>query len=309
MPLSSGKAGFEYKEPTLEELNRGFEQVSQNGTALTIWGRQPPSPEVIAAAAKSPSYSLETWQKYAENTQKYAPIIQEAQERGGYTIGQKLSGEAGQAMALEAGYPGLVTNVMPVSGIPVGAGAVGAIAAKLAGAVSKTGSIVPVASGIATGIGGGGWSALLGALGLGSTATALISQFLPGGTISKIGGKNMTMTTGSSVDVASGGLLQEGFMGIGVPEPPAAMVSKAWKTKSFSNTAGEYWVYHWILVDGRRVTWNEAKKQAKIWRPRKNIVLGYKPRVKDLIRANKHINRLNKSVKKQLAKSGFDFKK
>ena len=84
------------------------------------------------------------------------------------------------------------------------------------------------------------------------------------------------------------------------------MVAKMWKTKAFSNTVGEYWVYHWILIDGRRATYNAAKKQVKVWRPKKNIVLGPKPRVKDLIRANKAVNRVNTRLKKQLRKAKID---
>jgi hypothetical protein len=93
------------------------------------------------------------------------------------------------------------------------------------------------------------------------------------------------------------------FGGPGVPEPPNALVSKMWKTKSFSNTVGEYWVYHWLLIDGRRASYNAAKKQFKVWKPKHNIVLGPKPRVKDLIKINRTVNRLNTRLKKQLRKA------
>lgn len=117
------------------------------------------------------------------------------------------------------------------------------------------------------------------------------------------------ITTQGGTEVTTG-LLSNGtaiggvyFGGPGVPEPPAGMVAKAWKTKAFSNTVGEYWVYHWILIDGRRATYNAAKKQVKIWRPKKNITLGPRPRVKDLIKINRSVNRLNTKLKKQLKKA------
>lgn len=221
----------------------------------------------------------------------------------------------------------LVEFGIPLLAVPSIAGAAGLIKTA-AGVGSKTGAIAEVGTGIATGMSGGGWTAAitagLGLLGLsGSAATLLglagtlipgVGEFLTGGgggTVPAAGtGGTMgyeTSTGSTAVGVTSGRSVGGvPFGGIGVPEPPAGMVSKAWKTKSFSNTAGEYWVYHWLLLDGRRLTWNAAKRQAKIWRPTHNITLGPKPRVKDLIRINRKVNTLNKHVKKQLKRAGVE---
>lgn len=90
------------------------------------------------------------------------------------------------------------------------------------------------------------------------------------------------------------------FGGPGVPEPPAAMVSKAWKTKAFSKTVGEYWVYFWRLTDGRVMCWNAAKRQAKIWRPKKPIVL-YRGKVtlSQAVKTQRMLDRLWRTVAKK----------
>jgi len=87
--------------------------------------------------------------------------------------------------------------------------------------------------------------------------------------------------------------------GLGVPEPPAAMVAKQWKTKAFSKRVGEYWVYFFRLIDGRVMCWNEAKRQWKIWKPRKNIVLSSDPRLSDIRRAERAVFGKLKSLAKK----------
>jgi hypothetical protein len=94
----------------------------------------------------------------------------------------------------------------------------------------------------------------------------------PGAVVGAVGGGAISYYTGGEgMIVRNGGAITLG--GPGVPEPPAGMVAKAWKTKAFSHTVGEYWVYFWKLIDGRIVSWNAAKREAKMWRPKKPIVL------------------------------------
>jgi len=142
--------------------------------------------------------------------------------------------------------------------------------------------------------GGGSWSSVLGQ-GIG---------LLTGGDTGGIGGTSMT--TGQSVDGATS-LSGVPFGGPGVPEPPAGMVAKTWKTKAFSHTKGEYWVYFWKLLDGRVLCWNEAKREAKIWKPKKNMVLSNNPRLPDLLRFSKKANRLLFKLDKQADKAARQF--
>jgi len=88
--------------------------------------------------------------------------------------------------------------------------------------------------------------------------------------------------------------------GPGVPEPPSQMVAKQWKTKAFSNTVGEYWVYFFRLVDGRMMCYNAAKRTWKMWRPKKPIVL-YKGSItlSQAVRTQRMLDRLWKTVAKR----------
>lgn len=89
--------------------------------------------------------------------------------------------------------------------------------------------------------------------------------------------------------------------GWGVPEPPAAMVAKQWKTKAFSKTVGEYWVYFFRLVDGRIMCWNEAKKTWKIWRPKKPLAVMYrgKTTLSQAVKVQSYLDKLWKTVAKR----------
>ena len=112
----------------------------------------------------------------------------------------------------------------------------------------------------------------------------------------------MTMSTGQSVDNATS-IQGVSFGGPGVPEPPAGMVAKTWKTKAFSYSKGEYWVYFWKLLDGRILCWNEARREAKIWKPKKNMVLSQNPRLPDLLKFTKKANSLLFKLDKQADKA------
>lgn len=104
---------------------------------------------------------------------------------------------------------------------------------------------------------------------------------------------SQTVTSGTTVNGVS-------FGGPGVPEPPAAIVAKAWKTKAFSKTAGEYWVYFWRLTDGRMMCWNAAKRQVSIWRPKKNVVISTDPRMSQIKRLERTYH---KTITKMARKS------
>lgn len=167
----------------------------------------------------------------------------------------------------------------------------------------------------ATAAGGGALGSILGLLSGGGSWSSVIGQGIGlltgGGNGAGIGGSGMT--TGQSADTYSqavtGGTTVAGvpFGGPGVPEPPAGMVAKTWKTKAFSHTAGEYWVYFWKLIDGRVLCWNAAKREAKMWKPKKNMVLSSNPRLPDLLRFSKKANRLLFKLDKAADKASRQF--
>ena len=106
---------------------------------------------------------------------------------------------------------------------------------------------------------------------------------------------------GNGHNMVVGGVYVNGSpLGIGVPEPPAAMVARQWKTKAFSHTAGEYWVYFFKLIDGRIMCWNEARKEWKIWRPKKPIVL-YRGKItlSQAVKTQKMLDKLWRNVAKK----------
>lgn len=98
--------------------------------------------------------------------------------------------------------------------------------------------------------------------------------------------------------VQNGGAVPVG--GPGVPEPPRAMVAKEWKTKAFSHTVGEYWVYFFKLHDGRIMCYNAAKRSWKMWKPKKPIVL-YRGKVtlSQAVKAQRMLDKLWKTVAKR----------
>ena len=159
----------------------------------------------------------------------------------------------------------------------------------------------------ATAAGGGVLGSLLGLVSGGGSWSSVLGQgmnLLTGG--GSAGGNGGSMTTGTSVDGATS-LSSVPFGGPGVPEPPAGMVAKQWKTKAFSGTKGEYWVYFFKLIDGRIICWNEAKREAKMWRPKKNMVLSNNPRLPDLLRFSKKANKMLFKLDKQADKARRQF--
>ncbi len=91
------------------------------------------------------------------------------------------------------------------------------------------------------------------------------------------------------------------FGGPGVPEPPRSMVSKAWKTKAFSKTAGEYWLYFWQLTDGRVMCWNAAKRQVKIWKPKKPLAVIYRDKLnlKQYVKLERYLDGVTRTIAKR----------
>ncbi len=118
------------------------------------------------------------------------------------------------------------------------------------------------------------------------------------------------MSTGTDVDlygrsgvVRNGGGVPVG--GPGVPEPPAAMVSKHWQITAYSPKAaflglgGSFNVHFFALVDGRVMSFNPLKNQWKMWRPKKPIVL-YRGKItlSKAIHVQKMLDRVWKGVAK-----------
>ena len=140
-------------------------------------------------------------------------------------------------------------------------------------------------------------SSLAGGGVLGAVAGMAAGALLGGGNGSRVysGGG------GNGHNMVVGGVYVNGSpLGIGVPEPPAAMVARQWKTKAFSHTAGEYWVYFFKLIDGRIMCWNEARKEWKIWRPKKPIVL-YRGKItlSQAVKTQKMLDKLWRNIAKK----------
>ena len=94
--------------------------------------------------------------------------------------------------------------------------------------------------------------------------------------------------------------------GPGVAEPPTAMVEKAWKVMVHKNTgplgvlSGEsnWWIYFWKLRDGRVMMWDPGNNRAKIWRPKKHIVISSNPRLSQLKKLDGTYNKVQKMVRR-----------
>lgn len=89
--------------------------------------------------------------------------------------------------------------------------------------------------------------------------------------------------------------------GPGVPEPPQRMIAKQWKTKAFSNTIGEYWVHFFRLVDGRMMCYNAAKREWKMWRPKKPLAVLYRGKItlSQAVKVQAYLDKLWKNVAKR----------
>lgn len=135
---------------------------------------------------------------------------------------------------------------------------------------------------------------LTGALGVGVAGAAAYGglQALTGGGLF---GQTGAMTVGG---VPLGGP--------GVAEPPAAMVEKAWKVMVHANRgvlgaiSGEsnWWIYFWKLRDGRVMMWDAGNNRAKIWRPKKHIVISSNPRLSQLKKLDRTYNKVQKMVRR-----------
>lgn len=62
--------------------------------------------------------------------------------------------------------------------------------------------------------------------------------------------------------------------GPGAPEPPRAMVARQWSVAVHSNTYGTFRIFFFRLIDGRMMCYNPSTKSWKVWRPKKNLVIG-----------------------------------
>lgn len=143
----------------------------------------------------------------------------------------------------------------------------------------------------------------------GGAIMSLLTKLLGSGAGAAIGGAatkwalTQFETGGTTAVGVSGATVVGGvpFGGPGVPEPPRSMVSKAWKTKAFSKTAGEYWLYFWQLTDGRVMCWNAAKKQVKIWKPKKPIAIIYRDKLnlKQYVKLERYLDGVTRTIAKR----------
>ncbi len=165
-----------------------------------------------------------------------------------------------------------------------------------------TGSMLPAVGGLggAVGIAGGvagianflmqNWPAIAGVLGIGAAGGAAGA-----GLTSLLGGLGGGGVTGGGAVTVDGVPIS----GPGVPEPPQAMVAKQWVTLAHSNVVGNYYIYFFKLVDGRIMCYNAAKKEWKIWRPKKMIVLSPDPRMSMIRKLDRVYNRTMKRLAKK----------
>jgi len=127
---------------------------------------------------------------------------------------------------------------------------------------------------------------------------------------SENGGAEMTMGQdvglyGRSGVVGNGGGVPVG--GPGVPEPPASMVAHYWKIMAYSPKAGlvgignNFYVHHWRLIDGRRMSFNPLKNQWKMWRPTKPLAVMYrgKTSLSQAVKVQRYLDRMWKTVAKK----------
>lgn len=95
----------------------------------------------------------------------------------------------------------------------------------------------------------------------------------------------------------------EAVFGIGVPEPPQAMVLKEWKRLITSQHFGAWWSFYWRLHDGRTVMYNPSPIRGrywKVWRDYKSIVIGKSLTTSNVRRVATRLHSHVKSLRKVL---------
>lgn len=169
------------------------------------------------------------------------------------------------------------------------------------------GSPLAIAGVPAVGLGGVGQALALLGKATGSLPAWLTGAAAVGGTaIAAYGG--LQAITGGDLFGSTGAMTVGGVPlgGPGVAEPPAAMVEKAWKVMVHKNTGplgvltGEsnWWIYFWKLRDGRVMMWDAGNNRAKIWRPKKHIVISSNPRLSQLKKLDRTYNKVQKMVRR-----------
>jgi len=194
---------------------------------------------------------------------------------------QPFPGETKEAFLARGGAAGYMEDIygVAITGAAIAdrdEAALSAVPGMVAAAVG--GGTLGAIAGVATG-------ALLGYLGANGNGTTAVAG--------PAGGKGFNQVVG--------GVYVNGTpLGIGTPEPPHAMVARQWKTKAFSFTVGEYWVYFYKLIDGRIMCFNAARAEWKIWRPKKPIVL-YRGKItlSQAVKTQRMLDRLWRGVAKK----------
>lgn len=115
-------------------------------------------------------------------------------------------------------------------------------------------------------------------------------------------GEGVDMADGSTAITVSGGMAAiDGVVlqGPGVKEPYPGMIAKSW-TIRFDSKQGDFKVQYWRLIDGRVLSHNQRTGIYHIWRPKKHLVLTSSPRIGQLVKAARLINRLTVKSDKKL---------
>lgn len=87
--------------------------------------------------------------------------------------------------------------------------------------------------------------------------------------------------------------------GPGVPEPTNVTVVKQWSIVANSQVLNQTWrVYFFKLADGRTMCYNPMKKEWKIWKAKKSIVISSNPRVGDIRKAERAVQGAEKKLAK-----------
>ena len=92
---------------------------------------------------------------------------------------------------------------------------------------------------------------------------------------------------------------------IGVPEPPAHMVAKAWVTLTTAKDIGNYYVYFWRLIDGSFLCYNPRNGLWKTWKAVKNIVIpkGRRgPTMNQFLRADRYLDAFARRIARRSKK-------
>lgn len=150
---------------------------------------------------------------------------------------------------------------------------------------------------------------------LGNILPPALMALLGGGALAAGAGALAGAVGGGGLFGSTGAMMVDGVPlgGPGVAEPPQAMVRKAWKVMVHANRgvlgaltgASNWWIYYWLLHDGRVLMWDAGNNRAKIWRPRKHIVISSNPRLSNIRKLDRTYKKVQKMVTRYSKKTSF----